>query len=45
MNGQCQFPPLTLLKVMKDGDGKFMIYDRREDGKVIKEIHVVPSFV
>ena len=48
------FPPLTMLTVLKDEAGEFMIYEKKEtkagaDGKeevvVIKEIHVRPSFV
>ena len=44
------FPPLTMLSVMKDEGGEFMIYEKTERNKdgeevVIKEIHVTPSFV
>ena len=47
------FPPLTMLSVMKDEGGEFMIYEKSEtkpgeqgvEEVVIKEIHVTPSFV
>ena len=44
------FPPLTMLSVMKDEAGSFMIFDKvvdKEEGKKlnVKEIHVVPCFV
>ena len=48
------FPPLTLLEVMKDKEGDFMIYEKTEKKEkqegiseevLIKEIHVRPSFV
>jgi hypothetical protein len=39
------FPPLTMLSVLKGEDGNFMIYDIHEDDKLIKEVHVEPSFV
>ena len=49
------FPPLTMLTVLKDEAGEFMIREKKETKKgaggkkeeivVIKEIHVRPSFV
>ena len=39
------FPPLTMLSVMKDEAGEFMISDVKSGSVMIKEIHVTPSFV